>query len=125
MNYGNLKALIVDDDETVRFLVKTLLGTLAIQNSSVSTGTEAIQKLAEEKFDFILMDVRMPDQDGLDAVRWIRDLEDNQYKDIPIFALTSFSTQAHKQEVLNAGFNEHIVKPLEEEKLRPLLEKYF
>jgi CheY-like chemotaxis protein len=67
----------------------------------------------------------MPDQDGIDVVRWIRDLNDHQYKDLPIFALTSFSSKEHKQEVLSAGFNEHLVKPLQEDTLSQLLKKYF
>jgi CheY-like chemotaxis protein len=125
MSYENLKALIVDDDETVRFLVRNVLDSFSIKSMGVSTGTEAIEKLSSEKFDFILMDIRMPDQDGIDAVKWIRDLDKHQYRDLPIFALTSFSTQAHKQEILDAGFNEHLVKPLQEEKLILLLEKYF
>jgi len=125
MNFDHLTALIVDDDDAVHLIVERNLRSIGIKATPVSTGTEAIKKLAEQDFDFIIMDISMPEQDGLDAARWIRDLNDRKRKDLPIFALTSFSSEEHTKEILEAGFNAHLVKPLQLENLTALLEKYF
>lgn len=120
-----LKALIVDDDPMVQILHQRSLKTLSIDSTVAGTGVEAIQALKDSKFDFILMDINMPEQDGLDAARWIRDEMDIQNRDVLIFALTSFSSPAHTKEILHAGMNEHMKKPLNQEELKKLLEKYF
>ena len=125
MKFDHLTALIVDDDDAVHLIVERNLRSIGIKSTAVSTGTEAIKKLSDQEFDFIIMDISMPDQDGLDAARWIRDLNDRKRKDLPIFALTSFSSEEHTKEILEAGFNAHLVKPLELENLKTLLVKYF
>lgn len=125
MKYSHLKTLLVDDDEVVQMLVQHRLNSLGIECSLASTGTEAIEALGKKTFDFIIMDINMPGQDGLDSVRWIRDLISPEKRDLPIFALTSFSTKSHTVEILNAGFNEHLTKPFDLNAFIPLLEKYF
>lgn len=74
MKYSTLKTLLVDDDEVVQMLVQRRLNSLGIECSLASTGTEAIEALRKEIFDFIIMDINMPVQDGIDSVRWIREL---------------------------------------------------
>ncbi len=116
MKFDHLTALIVDDDDAVHLIVERNLRSIGIKATAVSTGTEAIKKLSDQEFDFIIMDISMPEQDGLDATRWIRDLTNRKQKDLPIFALTSFSSEEHTKEILEAGFNAHLVKPLQLEK---------
>ena len=60
----------------------------------------------------------MPVQDGLDAVRWIRDIDDEYFKTIPIIAVTSFETTEHTSEIMEAGMNSHLVKPFNLEKFK-------
>jgi len=74
MKYSHLKTLLADDDEVVQMLVQRKLNSLGIECSLASTGTEAIKALGKEIFDFIIMDIHMPGQDGIDSVRWIREL---------------------------------------------------
>jgi CheY-like chemotaxis protein len=69
----NLTALIVEDDPVLQILHQKALKALSIESKIAGTGVEAIQALKDSTFDFILMDINMPDQDGLDAARWIRD----------------------------------------------------
>jgi CheY-like chemotaxis protein len=116
-----LKALLVDDDPILQLVVQKKLDTTSIQYKAVSNGLEAIEALKTKEFDFVLMDINMPLQDGLDAIRWLRDSEDAYYKNIPVFALTTYSTPHHTQEILEAGMNGHLVKPFELEKLLELL----
>lgn len=120
-----LKALVVDDDPVLQMIMQKELGSQGIDSVCVSNGTAAIEEHARTRFDFILMDISMPEQDGLDATRWIRDLRDSYSKDIPIFAVTSFASKEHTKEILEAGFNEHFVKPFKLEEFLPCLDRYF
>lgn len=124
-DYSTLTALIVDDDPVLRLVMTRELGTVGIKSLAASNGTEAILSLKKSKFDFILMDISMPGQDGLDATRWIRDMSETVNNGIPIFAVTSFSSEEHTKEILDAGFNEHFIKPFDLNKILKSLDKYF
>jgi CheY-like chemotaxis protein len=121
----NLKALIVEDDPILQTLHQKALKSLSIDSSIAGTGIEAIQALKDSPFDFVLMDINMPEQDGLDTARWIREEKEIQNRDVLIFALTSFSSREHTKEILQAGMNEHLKKPLDREALKDVLNKYF
>jgi len=121
----NLTALIVEDDPILQILHQKALKALSINSRVAGTGVEAIEALKDSKFDFVLMDINMPDQDGLDAARWIREEQSIKDRDVLIFALTSFSSREHTREILNAGMNEHLTKPLDNDELKRLLQKYF
>ncbi|SRR5258708_1650057 len=116
-----LKALIVDDDSVMQLIVQKNLDSVPIQHNTVSDGTQAVEELKTKQYDFVLMDIKMPQQDGLDAIRWLRDSEDDYYKKIPVFALTSYSTSDHTKEILEAGMNGHLIKPLDIDRLIELL----
>ena len=124
-NFEGLKALVVEDDRFIQTIIKTNLNSIGIQNVVASNGIEAIAALKEKQFDFVMMDIHMPQQDGLDATRWIRDVSDGSIRNIPIFALTSYSSPQHTEEILQAGMNEHLVKPFKLENLLDILGKYF
>ena len=124
-DYSSLKALVVDDDPILHIVMQKELESVGIQSVIASNGTEAIQALKDTRFNFILMDISMPGQDGLDATRWIRDMEDTLNKGIPIFAVTSFGSEEHTKEILEAGFNEHFVKPFDLTRILQTLEQYF
>lgn len=118
-----LKVLIVEDDPIMQLVVQKKLDTADIQHHAVNNGVEAIEALKEKGYDFVLMDIHMPRQDGLDAIRWLRDSEDEYCKNIPVFALTTYSTPEHTKEILEAGMNGHLVKPFDLDKLQLLLKK--
>lgn len=124
-DYSSLKALVVDDDPVLHIVMQKELESVGIQSVIASNGTEAIQALKDTRFNFILMDISMPGQDGLDATRWIRDMQDTLNKGIPIFAVTSFGSEEHTKEILEAGFNEHFVKPFDLTKILQTLDRYF
>ena len=121
----NLKALIVEDDEVQQVIVQNLLNAQGIETKIVDSGLEAWNVIKEKGFNFIMMDVKMPDHDGLEVVQWIRDESDSYFKEIPIFALTSFSSDGYTKQVLKAGMNAHLTKPLEINLLLEQLDKYF
>jgi CheY-like chemotaxis protein len=121
----NLRALIVEDDPILQLLHQKALKSLSIDSKVAGSGVAAIEALKDSTFDFILMDINMPEQDGLDAARWIREEQNLNNRDILIIALTSFSSREHTKEIIHAGMNEHLTKPLNNEELQKLLDKYF
>jgi CheY-like chemotaxis protein len=121
-----LRALVVEDDRVIQTIIKANLSSVGIPAIVASNGVEAIESLKQNSFDFILMDIRMPDQDGLDATRWIREIEiTGDKRSIPIFALTSYDSTQHTEEIRNAGMDEHLVKPFQLNSFLSILKKYF
>jgi CheY-like chemotaxis protein len=125
-NLKGLRALVVEDDRMIQTIIKANLESIGIPTVIAGNGLEAIEEIKKGSFDFVLMDIRMPDQDGLDATRWIRDVEIGKtVSHVPIFALTSYDTVEHTQEIIKAGMDEHLVKPFKLEKFIKILDKYF
>ena len=123
---SGLKALVVEDDRLIQAVIKANLESIGIPTVIAGNGIEAIKAIKGGTFDFVLMDIRMPDQDGLDATRWIRDVEiDSTVRHVPIFALTTYDSSEHTQEILDAGMDEHMVKPFKLETFLKILDKYF
>jgi CheY-like chemotaxis protein len=123
--YPFLKTLIVEDDEINQMIVQRLLDSIEIQHVTVNNGVKAIEALKTNSYDFVLMDINMPEQDGIDAARWIRQKDDEYSRTVPIFALTLYASKDHTREILEAGMNEHLAKPLDLNSLVKLIEKYF
>jgi CheY-like chemotaxis protein len=124
MDISKLNILVVEDNPVYQYIVERHLKNLKVNSKTVSTGVQAIEALKTKEFDLVLMDINMPEQDGLDAARWIRDIDDDYYKNIPIFALTSFGEEAHTAEILESGMNEHMQKPFDTETFLKYVEKH-
>lgn len=113
------KILVAEDNAVNQFLVEDLLKDCGADVTLATNGREAVNLLASGKtFDLVLMDINMPEQDGLSATRQIR--LDMQLTDIPIIALTANVSPSAVSEYLASGMNDHIPKPFE---LDHLLEK--
>jgi CheY-like chemotaxis protein len=124
-DYTKLTSLIVEDDPTNQLIAETLLKKIGVQCDVANNGEEAIQILKEKDYDFTLMDINMPGPDGLDTGKWIRAYSDLNDRSMPIFAVTSFDSEKHTEEIKNAGINEHLTKPFSLDQILPLLDKYF
>lgn len=111
--------LIAEDVESNFLLLQALLGkkyTLLHAHD----GQEAVDIFKEQYTDLILMDVKMPRMDGIEATKIIRSLS----ADIPIIALTAFAFDQDRTRVLEAGCNDFLTKPLNPQLLKETLEKY-
>ncbi|EIJ42682.1 PAS domain S-box [Beggiatoa alba B18LD] len=86
------------------------------------TGTEALERLQEERPDLILMDVQMPGMDGLEATRQIR--LNPQYTDLPIIAMTALTMPGDREQCLTVGMNDYISKPFSLKQLLNLIQQY-
>lgn len=111
----NLKILLVDDNKiNLLVLEKQLKNNL--KNSQLTlayNGLEALNLIKENQYDIILMDVIMPVMDGVTAATYIRNLADEDKKNIPIIALTANVGEKELSECLNAGMNDFVTKPFE------------
>ena len=85
---------------------------------------EMFEKSAEGYYDAVLMDMRMPEMDGLEATKHIRAMDRMDAKDIPIIALTANAFEEDVQRSLQAGLNAHLSKPVEPETLFVTLESF-
>jgi len=116
--------LVVDDDAYIRRLVSTILNDAGFDVYEAADGRDALLKLDEHKIDLCVVDIMMPNMDGLDFCRNAR----NYYKDMPILMLTAKSEIGSKIESYGSGADDYLTKPFEAEELllriRALLKRY-
>lgn len=108
-----LHVLIVEDDAGNQLLAQLLLEELGHRITAVTTGKEALRKLSENDFDLVLMDVHIPEMDGLEATRQIRNpASPVRNHAIPIIAMTASAMKIDEEACIQAGMNEYISKPM-------------
>lgn len=109
-----LRILVVEDEPVNQLFLKRLLEKMGHSPRVAGEARQALQCLAEERFDLILMDIQLPDMNGLEATRRIRaNPPAKQDPDIPIVAVTAFAMEVNRDQALAAGMDEHIAKPVE------------
>ncbi len=111
------KILIADDSDLNRVLLSQLLQKWNVQFSEAKDGKEALQQLEKQEYDLLLMDVRMPEMDGLEATMKIRAQKNKSYSNIPIIALTAAVTEEEMEVYRTAGMNDILAKPFQENEL--------
>ncbi|MBK3332422.1 response regulator [Persephonella atlantica] len=117
---GNI--LLAEDNETNQEIILGLLEKTGINIDIAKNGKEAVEKfnLEPDKYDLILMDIQMPEMDGYEATRIIREKD----KNIPIVALTANAFKEDVDKALKAGMNGHIAKPIDVNQLYEVILKY-
>jgi len=117
-----IKILIAEDAEETRDFLKVLLETQLVEVICVENGLEALNLLKSEKFDLIFLDISMPVMDGVQTVTTIK--ANDNFKDIPVVALTAHAIIGYKEKYLNYGFDAYITKPINDSVLFSCLEKF-
>src|SRR5512145_3053426 len=107
--------LIVDDSESIREVVGFTLTNAGHKVQVAVDGVDALRYFDGSKIDLVVTDLHMPNMDGIELIKKVREME--AYKFIPILFLTTESQQAKKEEAKNAGATGWIVKPFVPEKL--------
>ncbi|MCL2102370.1 MAG: ATP-binding protein, partial [Fibromonadales bacterium] len=122
----NAKILIVDDINTNLIVAEGLLQPYKMQIDTRSNGAEAIRAIKENRYDLVFMDHMMPEMDGIEATKHIRELDspDSYYQNLPIIALTANAILGVKETFFANGFNDFLSKPIDTIKLDALLEKW-
>ena len=118
------KVLLVEDYFANVLVATTLLQNFGYAYDVASSGEEAIQKMAEQDFSIVLMDVQMPKMDGFQATAHIRLRESKASKRTTIIGMTAHALQGDRERCLDAGMDDYIAKPFRPETLKEVLEKY-
>lgn len=114
LGFENTSALIVDDSSDNRFIMRTFLEEMGIFVTEASGGQEGLKKFNEKTYDFVLLDIQMPDMDGYSVIRRIK----AQDKKTPIIAVTAHETEVERQKIKNHKFHSHIIKPVNQALLK-------
>ena len=114
--------LVVEDNQDNLLAIKAILDRLKYKHLEVGDGEAAVKMAAELKPALILMDVQLPLLSGIDAARLIK--ADPQLADIPIIALTAKAMKGDREELLAAGCDDYLSKPLKLDELTVILKKW-
>lgn len=111
------RVLLVEDNELNRQVASELLDKAGLLVSVACNGREAVQAVAEESFELVLMDIQMPEMDGIEATRTIRADEKNSLEMLPIIAMTAHAMAGDRERSIEAGMNDHVTKPIDPDEL--------
>jgi len=122
---GNLRILLVEDNLVNQKLAVRILEKSGFRADTVNNGKEAVEALQRFPYNLVLMDIQMPEMDGYQATKVIRDPSSPvRDHDVPIVAMTAHAMKGDREKCIQAGMNDYISKPIRPEKLREVVEKY-
>ena len=116
----SLRILVAEDNHVNQMVVSAVLGKAGHHIDMVSNGIEAVAAVLRCRYDLVLMDVQMPEMDGVTATRKIRDLPD-EVSNIPIIAVTANAMVGDREQYLSAGMTDYISKPINPQKLASVI----
>ena len=117
----SMRILLADDNESNRKVTMLMLARLGYEYDAVSNGREAIQAVSHSHYDIVLMDIVMPEMDGLETARKIRKLGQ---KGLKIIGITAYVVPGIREMCLEAGMDDCITKPVRVLELGEVLKKY-
>lgn len=124
MTRASRHVLVAEDNATNQLLVRELLRRAGHCPEIVENGTEAVRAYSEGDYDIILMDCQMPEMDGFEATRRIRELQTKRReRPTPIVALTANAIEGDEQRCLDAGMDAYISKPVDSGKLLATIDR--
>jgi len=121
----SLKILLVEDALVNQRLALELLTKWGHDVSVANNGEQAVDAVAREPFDLVLMDVQMPEMDGLEATRLIRQQEEGTGRHVPIIAMTARALKGDRERCLQAGMDSYLPKPVRMQQLHEALQPYY
>jgi CheY-like chemotaxis protein len=117
----NLRILVAEDNPSNQKVALRMLSKLGYRADGVANGIEVLQSLERQHYDIILMDIQMPEMNGIDAARIIR----QRYPYRPyIIAITAFALEGDREKYLDAGMDDYIAKPFEKDDLKRAIEHF-
>jgi len=122
---SNSLILLVEDNLINQKVALTVLGGLGYQLDVASNGLEAVHALEKKLYDIVLMDIQMPEMDGFEATKVIRDKSSKVLNhDVPIIAMTAHAMSGYKDTCIKAGMNDYVTKPIQPDKLTKVINLY-
>jgi PAS domain S-box-containing protein len=122
IEHGSLRILLAEDNPVNQKVAVSMLKTLGITADVAANGLEVLQALARQEYDIVLMDVQMPEMDGLEATRSIRILDGKNGKTW-IVAMTAYAQEGDREECLKTGMNDYLSKPIRMQELEAVLKR--
>ena len=117
------RALLVEDNRVNQLLAATILKKRGYDVTLANNGLEAVEEYEKGSFDFVLMDVQMPEMNGLEATRRIRELESQRLDRCPIIAVTAHSEKGDREQCLAAGMDDYVPKPIDAKVLNQVIKR--
>ncbi len=115
--------LVVEDSGAMRTLIASTIEELeGVETSEASSGFDALRVLPRGDFDLIITDINMPDINGLELIKFIRD--NKKYRDTPLIIISTESSQRDRERGLALGANAYLVKPFEPSVLKETVSRY-
>lgn len=121
---GKRKILVAEDIELNQQIVKHIIQSWGCEVTIATNGALALHYISRNNYDLVLMDIQMPEMDGVQATLQIRSLPDQTKATIPIIAFTAHSLKEDAAKYIAAGMNDYLSKPFEEEKLYAMISKH-
>ena len=116
------KTVVIAEDEQINYLfLKAVLKPTKAKVIWTKTGRETIDVCNSENVDMVLMDIKMPDLNGLEATKEIKKI----YPDLPIIAQTAYAMEEDEEASIQAGCDDYISKPIRPENLLTIMSKFF
>lgn len=110
---GGLRILLAEDNRVNLLIAAKHLKSWNAKYETAANGLEVLEKLEEEDFDLILLDLQMPEMDGFETARRIRSFTHKKYQNLPLIALSAHSKEAYLKELKEAGIDDLITKPFD------------
>lgn len=124
MEMKKMRVLLAEDDEVNSITVRKLLEHNGHVVDAVPDGAEALERLLRERYDVVLMDIRMPRMDGIEATRHIRyDEKYAVHAKVPVVALTAHAMVGDREKFLAEGMSGYLSKPVELEELLEVMRR--
>ncbi|MDE6024329.1 MAG: response regulator [Lachnospiraceae bacterium] len=117
----DVTALLVDDDEVSRDVAVNVLGQFEVKVDIATSGISAIDMVLTNNYDVVFMDLSMPIMSGMDAMKEIRELDGDTYSFMPIVSMDANAIADNKQTLLEAGFTDTLIKPLDIRRVAAIL----
>ena len=118
---GPLKVLLAEDNEINKLIAKTMLNRWGFTTTMAKDGDEAVAEVENNDFDFVLMDIHMPNKDGITATHDIRQMRNQEKSSLPIIALTANTQLGVNDKYIELGMDGYLSKPFKEDELYNLI----
>ncbi|EGA66205.1 HAMP domain-containing hybrid sensor histidine kinase/response regulator [Vibrio brasiliensis] len=112
LKYTNVRVLVAEDNRANQLVIREMFKRIGLNIDIAENGRQAIEMVQQYQYDVIFMDISMPEMDGMQACKAIRNLDDPATAKLPIIALTAHSLAGDKEKFLASGMNDYLSKPL-------------
>ncbi|MBC2397000.1 response regulator [Clostridium tetanomorphum] len=121
-NLENVNILVAEDNLVNQMVISELIKILGWEGKVVNNGKQAIEELENDNYNLVLMDISMPEMNGLEAMKIIKSKK--RFKEIPIIALTAYALVEDKEKLIELGMDDYLSKPIDKERLYYMVNKH-